>query len=173
MANLTERQIKEQDIDWYCMINGRPTHIASMGGMIPLEFRDREKLRRYQEMVARMRYVAEARLNIGNIQRFVDKGYEYLQDQMISGAIYNANIGNPGFEYLLGFDLPIRLFALTFVEKARRGFQSFARLESEEGNEYLLIAEPEGTVNIAEIRDEFQLAELECRAMDEGGKIVI
>lgn len=173
MAKLTERQIKEQDIDWYCLINGRPTHIASMGGMIPLDFRDRENLRWYQEMVAGMRYVAEARLNLENIQRMVDKGYEYLQDQMISEAIYNANMNNPGFVYLEGFDLPVRLFASSFVEKARRGFQSFARLESDEGNEYLLIAEPEGTVNIAEIRDEFQLAELECRVMNDGGRIGI
>ena len=173
MAKLTERQIKEQDIDWYCLINGRPTHIASMGGMIPLDFRDRENLRWSQEMVAGMRYVAETRLNLENIQRMVDKGYEYLQDQMISEAIYNANMNNPGFVYLEGVDLPVRLFASSFVEKARRGFQSFARLESDEGNEYLLIAEPEETVNIAEIRDELQLAELKCRVIDDGGRIGI
>jgi len=173
MAKLTERQVKEQDIDWYCLINDQPTHIASMGGMIPWIFRDRDELRIRQEMVASLGYVTDARLNMENIQRMVDNGYEYLQDELISDAIYKANLNNPGFAYLDGYNLPIRLFASTFVEKARRGFRSFARLESNEGNEYLLIAEPVKSVCSVEIRELLRLTELPCDLKDKGGRVVI
>ena len=54
MSELTERQVKELDVDWFCLVNGVPTHIASMGGEIPSLFRDREKLRRQQDMVANL-----------------------------------------------------------------------------------------------------------------------
>lgn len=169
MAELTEQQIKEADIDWYCLVKGRPTHIASMGGMIPKSFRDREKLRALQDVVAQMEPFTEVRLNLENIQSQIEKGYEYLQDEMIRQAIEEANRHHPGFQYLRGYDLPIRLFASTFVEKARRGFRSFARLESEEGNEYLLIAEPSRPVGYK--AGELQLVGLNCEE-NEGGRIV-
>ena len=169
MAKISEQQIKEQDIDWYCLINGRPAHIASMGGMIPSIFRERDILRMQQEMVAEMEPMTNAVLNDANIQIMIADGYEYLQDQMISAAIVAANRNNPGFAYLSDSELPIRLFASTFVEKARRGFRSFARKEDAEGNEYILIAEPVGAVEY-EWRG-LELEELICEQSEDGNSI--
>ena len=171
MAGLTERQVKERDIDWYCLIKGEPTHIASMGGSIPAKFRDREKLRRHQDMVALLDPSVEVKLNMELIESMTANGYEYLNDQMISNVIEEANRNHPGFVYLQDFGLPIRLFAATFVEKARRGFRSFARKEDAEGNEYVLVAEP--TIPIKNGFGEIGLEELECEVRDEGETIVL
>lgn len=171
MAELTERQIKEQDIDWYCLVKGRLTHIASMGGMIPRPFRDREILRLLQDAVAGIEPFTEVKLNMPNIQSQIEKGYEYLQDVMIRQAIEEANNNNPGFVYLDNYELAVRLYASTFVDKARRGFCSYARLESAEKSEYVLIAEPASHVEYK--AGEIQLAKLECKVEDEGRRIII
>ena len=171
MAGLTERQVKELDIDWYCLVNGVPTHIASMGGTIPAKFRYREMLRKQQDLVAHLEPSAEVKLNMQVIESLTEQGYEYLQDQMISNAIEEANRNHPGFVYLRDYKLAIRLFAATFVEKARRGFRSFARREDAEGNEYVLIAEP-----AIPIKNDFGglgLEGLECEVHDEGRTIVL
>ena len=171
MAELTERHIKETDIDWYCLVKGSPTHIASMGGMIPKSFRDREKLRTLQDAVAQIEPFAEIRLNLEGIQSQIEKGYEYLQDETIRRALEEVNAKNSGFMYLEGQALAIRLFASTFVEKARRGFRSFARREGADGNEYILIAEPATPVEYKP--GVLQLAELECEIRDKSGSIVL
>ena len=138
MSELTERQVKEHDIDWYCIIDGKPTHIASMGGPIPPQFRNRERLRRMQDIVAHMVAFTDAKLNLDNIKSQTVDGYEYLEDEMIREAVENANRNHPGFVYLSKYDLSIRLFASSFVEKARRGFYSYARRDGAEENEYIL-----------------------------------
>ena len=171
MTEFTERQIKELDIDWYCLIQGKPTHIASMGGVIPKKFRDRKVLRLQQDMVAMMTPIMEVKLNMDNIQNQIADGYEYLQDKMIKEAIENANRNNLGFAYLIDYELPVRLYASTFVEKARRGFRSFARREGKEGNEYVLIAEPSKpfVFNV----EQLNLQELECKHRNDGNSFVI
>lgn len=171
MANLEEWQIIEHDIDWYCLVNGQPTHIASMGGMIPEQFRDSEQLWLNQTTVAKIEPFVEVHLNIKVIESQVAKGYEYLQDQSMRRAVENANRNHPGFLFLEGFDLAIRLFASTFVEKARRGFRSYARLEGEEGNVYVLIAEPAKPTDC--YKGELHLDALECKADDKCERIVI
>ena len=170
MSELTERQVKELDVDWFCLVNGVPTHIASMGGAIPSLFRDREKLRRQQDMVANLVPSAEVKLNMEVIESLTAEGYEYLQDQMIRKAIEDANKSHPGFVYLRNPKLHIRLFAATFVEKARRGFRSFARKENVNGNEYVLIAEP--TIPVKNDLGGLGLEELKCEVRNEGGTIV-
>ena len=170
MAGFTERQVKEMDIDWYCLVNGIPTHIASMGGTIPAKFRDREKLRWQQDLVAFMNPSAEVKLNMEVIESLTAKGYEYLDDQMISNAAVDAYRNHPGFVYLRDQKLSIRLFAATFVEKARRGFRSFARREDAEGNEYVLIAEP--AIPIKTDFENLGLEELQCEVRDEGMTII-
>lgn len=79
MAKLSERQIKELDIDWYCLVDRKPAHIASMGGIISLQFRNRTELRNLQDMIASMPAFTEARLNIGNIGSQIADGYDYLK----------------------------------------------------------------------------------------------
>ena len=170
MSGLTELQVKELDIDWFCLVNGVPTHIASMGGAIPIIFRNREKLRWQQDMVANLVPSAEVKLNMEVIENLTAEGYEYLQDQMISNAVEDAYRNNPGYYYLRDYEFPIRLFAATFVEKARRGFRSFARREDAEENEYVLIDEP--TIPVKNDLGGLGLEELECEVRNEGGTIV-
>ena len=170
MAKLSEKQIKELDVDWYCLVKEIPTHIASMGGLIPKQFRDRRLLRSHQDLVAKIEPFMEIKLNLDNIQSQIAEGYSYLQDLMIRNAIEVVNWNNRGFEYLRGYDLPIRLYASSFVEKARRGFRSFARKENADGNEYVLIAEP--TIPVKSDLGGLGLEELECEVRNEGGTIV-
>lgn len=172
MTELSKRQIEEQDIDWYCLIQGKPTHIASSGGMIPKQFRDLEGLRLQQDKVAIMAPVAEATLNIENIRSQIQEGYAYLQDEMIRRAIVEANSNNPGFVYLRDYDLPIRLFASSFVEKARRGFRSYIRREGAEGHdEYILIAEPDQPFRFE--GKQFGLKELNCEMTGADGFVIV
>ncbi len=171
MAELSRKQILEQDIDWYCLVNGVPTHFASMGGMIPKSFRDRKKLRKLQDKVAMMPPTVEAQLNIESVQDFVAEGYEYLQDRIIREVVVDVIRDNPCFQYLHEYELPIRLFASSFVEKARRGFRSYARKESAEGNEYVLIANPTQAVEF--LQQDLQLEDIECTAFEEGMRIII
>ena len=171
MSVLSERQVKELDIDWYCLVNGVPTHIASMGGMMPAKFREREMLRGYQDIVALITPFTEVRLNTEFIHSQVAEGYDYLQDEMIRGSVEYANRNHPGFQYLGDYDLPVRLFASTFVEKARRGFRSYARREGAEGNEYVLVAEPDNPVGIIEGLPRLEV--LECEIRNDGTTIII
>lgn len=170
MAKLSERQIKELDIDWYCLVDGRPTHIASMGGIIPLQFRNRTELRNLQDMIASMPAFTEARLNIDNIESQIADGYDYLKDKMIGEAVESANKNHPGYVYLSNYKLPIRLYASSFVEKARRGFYSYAKKDGTNENEYILIAKPDTPCKY----DDFglQLKQLECLQSD-GGTVMI
>ena len=139
-----------------------------MGGMIPGEFRERKKLRPIQEFVAKMEPFTKVILMSENIKGFVEKGYEYLDDEMIREAVEMANEDLPGFKYLHseGYDLPTCLFASTFVEKARRGFRSFARLEYAEVDKYILIAEPEKLVDYKGYN--LCLEELDCQQSENG-----
>lgn len=171
MAVLTERQIKELDIDWYCLVGGVPTHIASMGGMIPVQFRDRVKLRLIQNEVAKMEPFVDVRLNMENILKQTANGYEYLEDETVRLAVEQANNNHPGFRFLSEHNLPVRLFAATFVEKARRGFRSFARQESGNENEYILIAEPANHVEYS--GGKVSLEELKCKISDNNTRLVI
>lgn len=171
MANLEEWQIKEHDIDWYCLVNGHPTHIASMGGMIPEQFRDSEQLWLNQTTVAKIEPFAEIRLNLEAIKNQVSNGYDYLQEQGIRLAVENANREHLGFVFLEGYDLAVRLFASTFVEKARRGFRSFARLEGQKGNVYVLIAEPAKPTDY--YKGELKLETLGCKLENKGERILI
>lgn len=170
MAGLSERQIKEQDVDWFCLIAGRPAHIASMGGVIPKAFCDLGELRMHQELIATMDPVAEVRLNDEIVETMVSDGYDYLQDIIIKEAIEAANRDNPGFVYLDGFSLPVRLFASSFVEMARRGFRSYARREGKEKDEYVLIAEPKEDVRFE--MPPLGLKELRC-GLQNGGSVIV
>lgn len=171
MANLKEWQIIENDIDWYCLVNGHPAHIASMGGMIPEQFRDSEQLWSNQTTVAQIEPFAEVRLNVEAIYSQVVNGYDYLQDQSIRMAVENANRNHPGFVFLEGYALAVRLFASTFVEKARRGFRSFARLGGQKGNVYVLIAEPAKPTDY--YKGKLKLETLGCKLENKGARIII
>ncbi len=170
MYNYTEEQAKERDIDWFCLSNNRPTHIASMGGKIPNDFLNMESLRYQQERVALIAPLHEASLNLSAIQGEVKEGYEYLEDEIVRGIVFETNSNNPGFEYLQDYSLPIRLYASTFVEMARRGFYSYARIERAEGNRYVLIAEPYNPLGGDKL-SQLHLRELDCEQIDGGIEI--
>lgn len=45
------------DIDWFCVINGLYVHVASAGGIIPEDLRDRDELRLLQHNVSKAPYL--------------------------------------------------------------------------------------------------------------------
>ena len=45
------------DIDWYCVINGLNVHVASAGGMLPENMRDRDELRLLQHNVSKAQFL--------------------------------------------------------------------------------------------------------------------
>lgn len=171
MVLLTETYIKERDVDWYCLVDGVPAHFASMGGMIPERFRDKSILRHNQDVVATMSVLCDARLNIENIEQQITDGYDYLENESLKRLVESYNKNNPGFIYLNEYRLPVRLYASSFVEKARRGFRSYARKEYGNGNEYVLIAEPVSSIDLALCYgDRLHLEELEDNLLNDGIK---
>lgn len=171
MAQLTEEQIRGRDIDWYCLVNGEPTHIASMGGMIPEKFADTDKLRPLQNRVISIEPFTTAELRTENIQAQTSEGYEYLQEQGIRELVERVNANNPDFTYLRDYDLAVRLYAMTFASKARRGFKSYARITGAEGNEYVLIAEPRVLLDYREMNLELEALEVVVNGKNGGMSI--
>ena len=45
------------DIDWFCVINGLYVHVASAGGMLPENMRDRDELRLLQHNVSKAQFL--------------------------------------------------------------------------------------------------------------------
>lgn len=52
MAKCTEAYMNTRDIDWFGIVNGRYIHVASCGGLLPLEVNDKSYLRNLQYEVA-------------------------------------------------------------------------------------------------------------------------
>lgn len=71
-----------RDIDWFCIVNGIYVHLASVGGILPMSFRNRDTLRTLQHNVAMAPYLFEEEDVVENEeflnQRFADnpKGRE-------------------------------------------------------------------------------------------------
>ncbi len=57
------------------------------------------------------------------------------------------------------------------MEKARRGFRSFARLEGQKGNVYVLIAEPAKPTDY--YKGKLKLETLGCKLENKGARIII
>ena len=146
MSKLTRREQENNDIDWYCSINNHPVHIASMGGLIPKQFCERAHLRELEEIVMKLPHISEVQLNEDVVSQETSEGYEYIERYELSEYIEDLMKELPSFNYNPNWPLKTRLFASSFVDKARKGFYSYARID----NKYVLIASP--TIECKEIR---------------------
>lgn len=149
MATMSNPEMLGHDNDWYCTINGYPTHIASMCGIIPRAFRDLDNLRRIQLAVANIPMSKEVVPNDQFIDSQINIGYEYLQDGEIAQEILRLNQETPCFNLFPDWPLSKKLYACTFLEKARKGFYSYALVEGEI-NRYYLVASPGEHLSIEE-----------------------
>ncbi len=140
MAKFTDRQLKANDIDWYCLINGNPVHIASMGGLIPSDFRERNELRPIAESVIQLPYSSEVDLNMDFIREQTQTGYSYLDNIEVSAMADEIFSTYPSFNYRQNLLMKEKMYAYSFIEKGRRGFYSYAR--QGETNKYVLVATP-------------------------------
>lgn len=122
MRDLRGSEITEFDNDWYCIINNHPVHIASMFGNIPIHFRNLEALRRLQKQIADLQYITMVSLNLNLINNEIIGKYSYLQDRQLRTLVEELNRTNNNVTYNINWTLEVRLFANTFVDKARKGF---------------------------------------------------
>lgn len=145
MSIITRRELGELDLDWYCIINNRPAHIASMGGPVPESFTERVTLREVEENVARLPFISDVSLNEEFVKKVVSKGYEYVNKFKLNKFIEETFKEIPSFNYNENWNLPVRMYANSFVDKARKGFYSYARMN--ETNTYVLVASPSSVLN--------------------------
>lgn len=148
MAILGLQQIYEYDNDWYCSIKGLPVHFASMGGYIPLQFRDMVNLRKNQDYVAHLDYISEIEVNDAFVEHETAIGYEYLEEQGISEMILSLNQDNPNLNFIQVWSLKKKLYASTFIDKARKGFYSYALVDGTT-NLFELVASPLTSLKVA------------------------
>lgn len=133
------------DIDWFCVINNMPVHIASNGGKLPNLYKKNE-LRELQHGVATL----EPLWN-GDNQRNI----------ILSESNNIETILNVQYDYLLEKGVPIErvkdLYVESFMEMACKGFYSFDRLDPDiaeilqidnPDSAYMLIAKPSRPLNL-------------------------
>lgn len=151
---LTLYEQKQLDLDWYCLINGYPSHITSMGGYIPAPFCYRYELREIADAVIALPDICDIELNEGHIYENIQTGYDYIErldnlgpsDNYFSIFIEDLIERIPSCDLDGEYPIAFRLYASSFVHKARKGFYSYARVG--ESDIYELVASPLQSCNI-------------------------
>lgn len=146
MSKISRRELKEIDFDWYCLINDIPAHFASMGGLVPSIFCERNELRALESSVLQLPYICEIELTEQIVSQEIESGYDYLTDNQLDNFgvfVEDLFAKIPSFNYNKEWNIRKRLYTSSFVDKARRGFYSYARIGNE--NKYALIAKPQKT----------------------------
>lgn len=151
MALLEEDYCDVRDIDWYCTINGHPICIASKGGYIPQDYRERIYLRDLQRKVLNLPYASGVTLRHNEINQQIAGHYDYIDEQELENDINRLFANVPSFNYLQNQSIALRLFTRRYVDKARRGFYAYARIIG--SNDYFLVARPTDQVVLPEDLD--------------------
>lgn len=138
----TEEYLRSRDIDWFCVINGIYVHIASAGGLLPVEINDREILRNNQRIV------------YGLDDIFTEEEIE-VNRTFLSARFGNQDGGNQKTEYYLE----------SFLQMARKGFVSLDRtnLADQDDNTYHVVCKPQHPRLISGLED---LCRFTCRTTD-------
>lgn len=149
MRDLGGTEISEFDNDWYCIINNHPVHIASMCGSIPTQFRNIETLRKMQQLIGKMPYITDVTLNLKSINDEIVGKYSYLQNMQLRTLIEELTRTNDNVTYNMNWALEVRLYASSFVDKARKGFYSYARVG--QSNEWFQVAKPDNELDLKSV----------------------
>lgn len=109
------------DIDWFCIINGLYVHVASAGGIIPENLRDRDELRLLQHNVSNAPYL-------------------FSENEIV----YNETFLNSHFPDGKAREDYVR----SFRDMARKGFVSMDRTNwtDIESNDYHVVCQPNRTL---------------------------
>lgn len=145
MRDLGGTEITEFDNDWYCIINNHPVHIASMCGNIPMQFRNIASLRKMQQLIGNMPYITDVTLNLNSINNEIAGKFSYLQNMQIRTLIEELTRTNVNVTYNMNWVLEVRLYASSFVDKARKGFYSYARVG--QSNVWFQVAKPDNELD--------------------------
>lgn len=144
MIMITEEFQKLNDIDWFCILDGIPIHVASAGDLLPVMYANYKSVASMKSMlksILTLPLAFDYKLNDNYLDNHVlNEGYEYLDEQ-------DNPVGQDMDDDWLSImthnePLPKKLYSTSFVEMARRGFYSFDKTEGKEG-EYHLVAYPE------------------------------
>lgn len=140
---ITEEFQRLNDIDWFCILDGVPVHVASAGDLLPMMYADCESaafLKSILNDVLKQPLLFDYKLNDKYLDEHVlNEGYGYLtEDDNPIGQDMDED-----WHSIMTKNEPLskRLYATSFVEMARRGFYSFDKTEDKEG-EYHLVAYP-------------------------------
>lgn len=150
--------MEAMDMNVFLIINGMPIHIATMGSRIPGILNDSARIIETWRMVKELPYSSGFSLSRKHISdNVINSGYEYLSKEGIGDM-------NDMFRKFPSFDsfpedtaLPVKLFSWSFVDMARRGFYSFARVEENyddlnEDVNFYLVAKPDNPIRGLEDR---------------------
>ena len=134
---LPEEYQHTHDIDWFCVINNKHTHLASNGGIMPKIVNDEELLGKIQQDVAQMPVRYKYNLNRKYLDEILNDGrlrhIENLEEEILDLLIpISIDFG----EYRLSPKEMV--YCWSFIEMAQKGFYSYDRTE----DGYHLIAEP-------------------------------
>lgn len=140
---ITEEFQRLNDIDWFCIIDGVPVHVASAGDLLPAMYASNgspASMKSILSDVLKQPLEYDYKLNDEYLDGHVlNEGYEYLEEQ---GNPIGQDMGDDWRSIMTKNEsLRKRLYATSFVEMARRGFYSFDKTEDKEGD-YHLVAYP-------------------------------
>lgn len=133
------------DIDWFCLIDDVPVHLASNGGELPDDSYKASELVSIQRQVPALEPIYKYELNMPYLEQYLNDGrYDDLRDvddfltqsQMPETAEMRGELPN----------LPLhwRAYCWSFIEMAKRGFFSFDRTVNDKDRDgiYHLVAYP-------------------------------
>lgn len=118
------------DIDWFCIINGKPIHVASNGGELPLCFNK-------QMIFTQRQYVLDLPDIEGNEVSVIES--KYLNDTISEKYQYWSRIREneevaQDFMAIFGEFNSRKLYLRSFIQMAKKGFYSFDRIDNHEGD---------------------------------------
>lgn len=115
---------RTHDIDWFCMIDSVPVHIASNGGLIP------------PDILARENFAVQT--EVYNMPCIFSEDDVVVREEYIRDRVFGQNISEEAY----------RSYVKSFVDMARKGFVSLDRIdvgepaECSEDERYIVVAYP-------------------------------
>lgn len=154
------------DTDWYCLINGQPVHIASMGESISWKFRERQVLRALQLYVKNLDAQGGFELCMDNIDILTVGKYDYIEEFGIAVNLEKIYSVVPSFQTLdKEIPLYVRLYASNNIAHAKKGFYSYVSYM----NKQWLVAKPTQCDRQLISKQYKELCDIVCKDIDENG----
>lgn len=121
------------DIDWFCMCNGHPTHVASNGGNVPEQIDSVQNYRIQRDVYEHLRLYNHIpiNVNIDLLRIHIPEIFAEREDEEdLRDILREENVYIP--HELLKQPIAVQLFCKSFVEIAKLGFYSFYTINNSE-----------------------------------------